>query len=118
MWQSLLSQLSRENRKFVYGLIKQGARAREYESALEWLDNYGLIHRVYRVSKPGLPLRAYEDLKAFRIYALDIGLLGASSGLDVQILLDKNQLFSEFKGALTEQFVLQELLNETSFQPN
>ncbi len=118
VWQSLPSQLSRENRKFVYGLIKHGARAREYEGALEWLDNYGLIHRVYRVSKPELPLRAYEDLKAFKIYALDVGLLGALSGLDVQILLNKTQLFSEFKGALTEQFVLQELLNKTSFRPN
>lgn len=118
VWKSLPSQLSRENKKFVYGLVKSGARAREYEHALNWLVDYGLIHRIYRISKPGFPLRSYEDLKAFKLYALDIGLLGALSGLDVQILLQKNALFTEFKGALTEQFVLQQLISEVHTLPN
>ncbi len=118
IWKSLPSQLSRENKKFVYGLVKSGARAREYEDALNWLVDYGLIHRIYRIAAPRTPLRSYEDLKAFKLYALDIGLLGALSGLDVQVLLQKNSLFTEFKGALTEQFVLQQLMGEVHLLPN
>lgn len=118
VWKSLPSQLSRENKKFVYGLVKSGARAREYEDALNWLVDYGLIHRIYRIAAPRTPLRSYEDLKAFKLYALDIGLLGALSGLDVQVLLQKNSLFTEFKGALTEQFVLQQLMGEVHLLPN
>lgn len=118
VWKSLPSQLARENKKFVYGLVKSGARAREYEDTLNWLVDYGLIHRIYRITKPGFPLRSYEDLKAFKLYALDTGLLGALSGLDAQILIKKNDLFTEFKGALTEQFVLQQLINENNIHPN
>lgn len=118
VWKSLPSQLARENKKFVYGLVKSGARAREYEDALNWLVDYGLIHRIYRISKPGFPVRSYEDLKAFKLYALDTGLLGALSGLDAQVLLHKNKLFTEFKGALTEQFVLQQLMSEMGIHPN
>src|SRR5699024_4829913 len=118
VWNSLPSQLARENKKFVYGLVKTGARAREYEDTLNWLVDYGLIHRIYRITKPGFPLRSYEDLKAFKLYALDTGLLGALSGLDKRILLDKNELFVEFKGALTEQFVLQQLISENDILTN
>src|SRR5690554_5137381 len=118
VWNSLPSQLARENKKFIYGLVKTGARAREYEDTLNWLVDYGLIHRIYRITKPGFPIRSYEDLKAFKIFALDTGLLGALSGLDAQLLLQKNKLFTEFKGALTEQFILQQLISENGIHPN
>ncbi len=110
LWHSVPSQLAKENRKFIYGLIKKGARAKEYEEALNWLTDCGLLHKVYRVNKPTVPLKAYEDLRSFKLYIVDIGLLGAMAGLDAQSLLHGNVLFSEFKGALTEQFVLQQLL--------
>lgn len=118
VWKSLPSQLARENKKFIYGLVKSGARAREYEDTLNWMVDYGLVHRIYRISKPGFPVRSYEDLKAFKLCALDVGLLGALSGLDAQILLKKNALFTEFKGALTEQFILQQLISENNIFPN
>lgn len=110
LWNSLPAQLSKENRKFIYGLVKEGARAREYEIALQWLFDGGLIHRVNNVTAPRLPLKSYEDKSAFKIYALDIGLLAAMSGLDSSIIVEGNRIFTEFKGALTEQYVLQELL--------
>lgn len=110
LWNSLPAQLSKENRKFIYGLVKEGARAREYEIALQWLFDGGLIHRVNNVTAPRLPLKSYEDKSAFKIYALDVGLLGAMSGLDSSIIVEGNRIFTEFKGALTEQYVLQELL--------
>lgn len=109
LWLSLPSQLSRENRKFVYGLVKEGARAREYEIALQWLMDGGLIHRVNSVKAPRLPLRSYEDRSAFKIYCVDIGLLGAMCSLDAMTLVEGNRIFTEFKGALTEQFVMQQL---------
>lgn len=117
LWNSIPSQLSKENKKFIYGLIKEGARAREYESALSWIEDYGLIHRVGRISKAGFPLKAYHDPKAFKLYVLDIGLLCALSGLNEKILLDGDVLFSEFKGALTEQYVLQQFISESNIQP-
>lgn len=110
VWNSVPAQLSKENRKFIYGLIKQGARAKEFELALAWLMDCGLIHKINRVSKPALPLKAYEDMGAFKLYLLDIGLLGAMANLDVKTLLDGNLIFTEFKGALTEQYVLQQLV--------
>lgn len=110
LWNSLPAQLSKENRKFIYGLVKEGARAREYEIALQWLFDGGLIHRVNNVTAPRLPLKSYEDKSAFKIYALDVGLLAAMSGLDTSIIVEGNRIFTEFKGALTEQYVLQELL--------
>lgn len=110
LWESLPAQLSRENRKFIYGIIKEGARAREYEIALLWLLDSGLIHKVSNVSAPRLPLKAYEDSSAFKLFMLDIGLLGAMSGLDSATIVMGNRIFTEFKGALTEQYVLQELL--------
>ncbi|MBD5233819.1 MAG: ATP-binding protein [Bacteroidales bacterium] len=110
LWNSLPSQLSKENRKFIYGLVKEGARAREYEIALQWLLDGGLIHKVSDVSAPRIPLKSYEDKSAFKLFALDIGLLGAMCGLDSATIVEGNRIFTEFKGALTEQYVLQELL--------
>lgn len=112
VWNSVPAQLSKENRKFIYGLIKQGARAKEFELALAWLMDCGLIHKINRVSKPALPLKVYEDMGAFKLYLLDIGLLGAMANLDVKTLLDGNLIFTEFKGALTEQYVLQQLVTD------
>ncbi|MDO4497404.1 MAG: ATP-binding protein, partial [Bacteroidales bacterium] len=110
LWLSLPSQLSKENRKFIYGLVKEGARAREYEIALQWLIDGGLIHRIYAVKAPRLPLRSYEDRSAFKIYCLDVGLLGAMAGLDSVTVINGNAIFTEFKGAMTEQYVLQQLV--------
>lgn len=109
LWNSIPGQLGRENRKFIYGLVRQGARAREYELALAWLCDYGVATRVYRVTKPALPLKAYEDMAAFKLFSVDVGLLGAQSGLDVKTILEGNDIFEEFKGALTEQYVFGEL---------
>ncbi|MFZ3109199.1 MAG: AAA family ATPase [Rectinemataceae bacterium] len=109
LWTSIPSQLSRENKKFLYGAVKSGARAREYEDALTWLSEAGLIHKVSRCSKPGLPLSAYEDLSAFKLYAADVGILRRLSQLDPSAFGDGTRLFTEFRGALTENFVLQGL---------
>lgn len=109
LWNSIPSQLAKENKKFVYGLIREGARAKEYETAIMWLSDCGLVHKVSRVTGAGIPLRAYEDLKAFKLFVADIGLLGCMAGLRQHTLLDGNSLFVEFKGALTEQYVCQQL---------
>lgn len=109
LWNSIPGQLAKENKKFIYGLVKEGARAKEYELALLWLTDCGLVHKIHRVKKPNLPLSAYEDLKAFKLFLLDVGLLSCMTGLRQETLLDGNNLFKEFKGALTEQYVLQQL---------
>lgn len=109
LWNSIPSQLTKENKKFIYGLIKEGARAREYELAMLWLIDCGLVHKVNRVTASNLPLKAYEDLKAFKLFMLDVGLLSCMVRLNRSVLLNGNDLFKEFKGALTEQFVLQQL---------
>ena len=109
LWNSIPAQLTKENKKFIYGLIKEGARAKEYELALLWLTDCGLVHKVHRVTVPNLPLKAYEDMKAFKLFFVDVGLLSCMVGLKQGVLLDGNELFKEFKGALTEQYVLQEL---------
>ncbi len=109
LWNSIPSQLTKENRKFIYGLIKEGARAKDYEMAMLWLSDCGLVHKVQRVTVPSIPLKAYEDLKAFKLFVLDVGLLSCMVRLEQRVLLDGNELFKEFKGALTEQFVLQQL---------
>lgn len=109
IWNSIPSQLSRPNKKFVYGLAREGARAREYEDALLWLQDCSLIRKVSCVSAPRLPLKAYEDLKTFKIYLSDIGLLRVMSELPPDAIMEETRIFTEFKGALTEQFVLQEL---------
>ena len=109
IWNSIPSQLAKENRKFIYGLVREGARAKDYETAIMWLCDCGLVHKVSRVNAPGIPLKAYEDLKAFKLFVVDIGLLGCMVGLNQRTLLDGNDLFTEFKGALTEQYVCQQL---------
>lgn len=110
IWHSLPRQLTRENKKFLFGLVKEGARAREYELALKWLQDSGLVYQIFNVTKPALPLKSYIDDKAFKIYAHDVGLLGALSELHPQTLLYGSDIFVEFKGALTEQYVLQEII--------
>ena len=109
LWNSIPSQLAKENKKFIYGLVREGARAKDYETALLWLSDCGLVHKVSRVNAAGIPLRVYEDLKAFKLFMLDVGLLGCMVGLRQQTLLDGSDLFVEFKGALTEQYVCQQL---------
>lgn len=109
LWNSIPSQLAKENKKFIYGLIREGARAKEYETAIMWLSDCGLVHKVSRINAPNIPLKAYEDLKAFKLFIVDIGLLGAMVGLNQRTLLNGNELFTEFKGALTEQYVMQQL---------
>lgn len=114
VWHSIPSQLSKENRKFIYGMIKKGARAKDFELAIEWLKDAGLIYKVNRCKKAQLPLAAYEDFSAFKMFLSDIGLMGAMSNIPVQSLLNGNMLFSDFKGALTEQFVLQQMKTNQS----
>ena len=109
LWNSIPAQLTKENKKFIYGLIKDGARAKDYEMSMLWLTDCGLVHKVQRVTKPNLPLKAYEDLKAFKLFLVDVGLLSCLVRLGQTVLLDGNRLFNEFKGALTEQYVLQQL---------
>jgi len=109
LWNSIPAQLTKENKKFIYGLIKEGARAKEYELAILWLTDCGLVHKVHRATAPNLPLKAYEDLKAFKLFLVDVGLLSCMVRLRQDILLDGNEMFKEFKGALTEQYVLQQL---------
>ena len=112
IWNSIPAQLAKENKKFIYGMVREGARAREYESAIMWLTDCGLVHKVNRVNVGRLPLKAYEDMKAFKMFVVDVGLLGCMVGLNQKILLDGNDLFVEFKGALTEQYVLQQLITD------
>ncbi len=109
LWNSIPAQLAKENKKFIYGLIKEGARAKEYELALTWLVDCGLIYKIDRINKPNIPLIAYQDTSAFKLYILDVGLLGAMTRIDAKILLEGNEIFTEFKGSFTEQFVLTEL---------
>jgi predicted AAA+ superfamily ATPase len=109
LWNSIPSQLAKENKKFIYRAVKKGARAKDFELALSWLMDCGLIYKVSRVAKPGIPLKAYEDFSAFKLFVVDVGLLAAMGSIDVRTLLDGNVIFEEFKGALTEQFVFQQL---------
>lgn len=109
VWNSIPSQLAKENKKFIYGVVREGARAKDYETAIMWLSDCGLIHKVSRVNQIGIPLKAYEDLKAFKIYLVDVGLLGCMVGLRQRTLIEGDSLFVEFKGALTEQYVCQQL---------
>lgn len=109
LWNSVPSQLAKENKKFIYGLVREGGRAKDYETAIMWLSDCGLVHKISRVNVPNLPLKGYEDLKAFKLFLVDVGLLGCMTGLRQKALLEGNRLFVEFKGALTEQYVLQQL---------
>lgn len=117
IWNSLPSQLSKENRKFIYKVIKSGARAREYEDALLWLEEAGLIYRIFNISKPGIPLSAYKDLSAFKVYAFDIGLLRRLAKLSPNVILSGNVGYIEFKGALAENAILQSLVPQIDGLP-
>jgi len=117
LWSSIPSQLARDNKKFLYQAVKSGARAREYEDALLWLSHAGLVHRIFRSSKPGLPISAYDDLSAFKLYLIDVGLLRRLSLLDPIAVREGNRLFTEFKGALTENYVLQHLIKNFEVTP-
>ena len=109
VWNSIPAQLAKENRKFIYGIVREGSRAKDYESAIQWLSDYGLILKSCRITKPGMPLIAYMEQNSFKVFMLDVGLLAAKSNLSARILLEGNRIFEEFKGALTEQFVAQQL---------
>ncbi len=111
VWNSIPAQLAKENRKFIYGIVREGARAKDYEIAMQWLMDYGLIHKNFRVKKPGLPLISHMEQSAFKMFMLDVGLLAAKGNLSAKTLLEGNQIFEEFKGALTEQFVAQQLVS-------
>lgn len=110
VWASLPTQLARENKRFVFGHVRQGARARHFEDAIQWLADAGLVHRVTRYTKPANPVRAYQDGNIFKLFLHDVGLLGALSQLDAAVLLEGAGIFEEFKGALTEQYVLQQIV--------
>jgi predicted AAA+ superfamily ATPase len=109
VWQSIPSQLAKENKKFVYGVLREGARAKDFELAIQWLVDCGLLLKSHRVSKPGIPLAAYQEISVFKLFLHDLGLLGAMAGLDVRTIIDGDEIFTEFKGALTEQYVMQQL---------
>lgn len=117
IWRSLPSQLARENKKFIYRVVKEGARAREYEDALQWLVDARLVHKVYKSTAPGLPVAAYDDLSAFKIYLVDVGLLRRLARLAPTAFGEGDRLFVEFKGALTENFVLQTLMTQFEVPP-
>jgi len=109
VWNSIPSQLAKENRKFMYGALREGARAKDFELAIQWLEDAGLILKSYRVSKPDIPLIAYMEMNSFKMFMFDVGLLTAKVGLSARLLLEGSRIFEEFKGALTEQYVAQEL---------
>ena len=113
LWNNIPTQLSKENKKFIYGLVKEGARAREYETALAWLIDCGLVYQINRVNDCKIPLAAYQDFNSFKLYLLDTGLLCAMAKIDSSSILEGNELLVEFKGSLTEQFVLSELNSNT-----
>ena len=117
LWNSIPMQLAKENKKFFFGQIKKGARLKDFEMAIEWLSDCGLITKVYKVNNPAVPLKAYIDFTAFKLFMLDVGLLGAMSELDAESILEGNDIFKEFKGALTEQYVLQQLVADTHYTP-
>lgn len=117
LWNSMPAQLSKENKKFFYGMVREGARAKDFETAMQWLIGAGLIYKVDNVSKPNIPLSAYAEA-AFKLFTLDVGLLTAQCGLDAKTLLEGNAIFTEFKGALTEQYVQQQLRAACDISPN
>lgn len=117
VWNSIPMQLAKENKKFFFGQIKKGARSSEYELAIQWLVDSGLVHKVNRVNEPHLPLKAYTNMNIYKLFMLDIGLLGALSELDAASILEGNDIFIEFKGALTEQYVLQQIIADTKYTP-
>lgn len=118
IWRSIPSQLARENRKFVYKLVRSGARAREYEDALIWMQQAGIIYRIFDCEKPSLPISAYEDVSAFKVYVFDMGILRVMSDLDMKVILNDNPIYKEFKGAFMENFVLQSLMPQLKRKPS
>ena len=116
-WQSIPGHLSQENKKFIFGQVRKGARAADFEESLVWLQQAGLIYKVPRVSKPHVPLPSYCSMSAFKVFMVDVGLLGAMSGLEPRDAIDGNKVFTEFKGALTEQYVCQQLISECGLSP-
>lgn len=117
VWESIPLQLAKENKKFFFGQIKKGARSSDYEIAIQWLLDCGLIYKVNRVNEPHVPLSAYKSMNIYKLFVLDVGILGAMSELDVESILEGNDIFVEFKGALTEQYVLQQIISDTSYTP-
>ena len=117
VWNSIPMQLAKENKKYIYGQVRKGARAKDFELAIQWLLDCSLIHKVHRIEKPALPLKAYMNLDIFKIYLLDVGLLMAMTGLNAQVIIDGNRIFTEFKGALTEQYILQQLIAGENVEP-
>ena len=117
VWQSIPIQLAKENKKFFFGQIKKGARSSDFEIAIQWLMDSGLIYKVNRVNEPHMPLKAYINMSAYKLFILDIGLLGALSDLPAKTILEKDEIFVEFKGAFTEQYVLQQLICDTQYTP-
>lgn len=118
IWESMVSQLSKENKKFIYQVAREGARAREYEDAVNWLSDADIVEKIFNVSKPAFPLNAYVDLSSFKLYMLDIGLLRKKAGLASKIVIEGNKLFEEFKGALTENYILNTLIYVYNQKPN
>lgn len=112
IWNAVPTQLAKENRKFIYGQIREGARAKDFELAIQWLEDCGLLTKVERITKPDIPLNGYLDLSSFKLYVLDVGLLGAMGDLDAKTLIEGSDIFEEFKGSLTEQYVLQQLVSD------
>ena len=117
VWNSIPVQLSKENKKFFFGKIKKGARSADFEVAIQWLIDCGLLYKVYCVNKPGMPLRAYQEFTSYKLFLVDVGLLGAMSSLDAKSILEGNRIFTEFKGALSEQYVHQQIVSCTSLEP-
>lgn len=118
VWESIISQLARENKKFLYQVAKDGARAREYEGAVNWLNDSNIVNKIFNVKKPDFPLNAYTDLSSFKLYMSDVGLLRRKANLDSKIVIEGNRLFEEFKGALTENFILNMLMFKYKEKPN
>lgn len=117
VWDSIPIQLAKENKKFFFGQIKKGARSSEYEIAIQWLIDCGLVYKVSRVNEPHMPLKAYKSMNAYKLFVIDVGLLGAMSELGAESILEGNDIFIEFKGALSEQYVLQQLISDTEYTP-
>lgn len=117
VWDSIPMQLAKENKKFFFGQIKKGARSSEYEIAIQWLIDCGLVYKVSRVNEPRMPLKAYRSMNAYKLFVLDVGLLGALSELNAESIIEGNDIFVEFKGALTEQYVLQQIIADTPYTP-
>ena len=111
VWKSIPSQLFKENKKFIYGALRKGSRAKDFELAIEWLVDSGLVYQIHRCTKLALPLSIYEDLSAFKLYLVDVGLLGAMVNVDPKQVLVANTIFSEYKGGMTEQYVLQQMVS-------